>query len=312
MKMYAGMLACAIVLVLGNAVAALAGTTSLAVSAVQGAVWLDLIAGVLALLAGLGLWSSISAREQLEDGHGDGKSHAGDPDAIGCLVEEIGALAEGDLTIHAENNKDLTGEVADAINDMVGTWRARIQTLKAALTQMTPHLEQGVAVATRLMEAKRQGVQELATIAPRFGQIQSKADAALAAQVQIEDIGQHATVLALNAEIGGSLAGDNPEQLLETFAADVQRMGKNICTTSKRIVALQQQLNAEIMDVKNTLDSQHRVAVQASDDAQQTLKSLAELMQAADQLRQSLAGFKMPEALMLRRSNQSHTIEAHS
>jgi len=302
MKMYAGVLAFAIVLVLGNAVSAVFGPAVAvsAVEAVPGMVWLNLGAGVLALLAGAGLWSCI-VRERQIAWQRESKTRHNDQEAIVRLIEEIGALAKGDLTVHAKPNKDITSEIADVINGTVGTLRERMRALAVALEQMTPHLEQGVAAATRLMEASRQQAQELAAISPGLGQIHSGVDVARETQGQMEDIAQHVTVLALNAEISASPT-DHSGHLLEMFAADVQQMGESIGVASRQIDDLQQKLHAQVTTMEGTFDRQRSATIQASNEAQQALQSLDALALATDNLRQWLAGFKMPESLMLRRT----------
>ena len=52
--------------------------------------------------------------------------------AVMKLLEEVGGVAEGDLTVHAEVTADVTGAVADSFNFMIGQLRQIIGQVQAA------------------------------------------------------------------------------------------------------------------------------------------------------------------------------------
>jgi methyl-accepting chemotaxis protein len=60
--------------------------------------------------------------------------------AVMKLLEEVGGVAEGDLTVHAEVTADVTGAVADSFNFMIGQLRQIIGQVQAASRQVSTAL----------------------------------------------------------------------------------------------------------------------------------------------------------------------------
>jgi methyl-accepting chemotaxis protein len=60
--------------------------------------------------------------------------------AVTKLLEEVGGVAEGDLTVHAEVTADVTGAVADSFNFMIGQLRQIIGQVQAASRQVSTAL----------------------------------------------------------------------------------------------------------------------------------------------------------------------------
>lgn len=74
-------------------------------------------------------------------------------DAILKLLDEMGDLADGDLTIAPEVTEQITGAIADSINFAVKEMRSLVSRIKEAATEMANASERSRQTATELTEA---------------------------------------------------------------------------------------------------------------------------------------------------------------
>lgn len=58
-------------------------------------------------------------------------------DAVIKLLDEMGDLAQGDLTVEAEVTNEITGAIADSVNFAIGEMRILVNGIKQASTEMT-------------------------------------------------------------------------------------------------------------------------------------------------------------------------------
>ena len=73
-------------------------------------------------------------------------------DAILKLLDEMGSLADGDLTIQPEVTEQITGAIADSVNFAVREMRALVERIKNAAHQVAAASEQSRQTATELTE----------------------------------------------------------------------------------------------------------------------------------------------------------------
>jgi len=131
----------------------------------QGPVWLNFLwtgvgAGALALLAGLGLWQALLRRRRHWDEQ-DAQQRQREQDAFARLLDEMGALAEGDLSIKATFSEDSVGALAEAINFIAQQLGARIQALSAPITSVGTYTEAARRAAIQCSELSQYQLQEL-------------------------------------------------------------------------------------------------------------------------------------------------------
>ena len=74
-------------------------------------------------------------------------------EAILRLLDEMGSLAEGDLSVSASVTEDMTGAIADSINFTVGELRGIVQRINVTTEKVTRASEEARAVSSRLLEA---------------------------------------------------------------------------------------------------------------------------------------------------------------
>ena len=82
-------------------------------------------------------------------------------DAILRLLDEIGDLANGDLTVHARVTEDVTGAIADSINYTIDELRRLVAGINDAAQQVTSATEEAQTVTGQLLQATQRQASEI-------------------------------------------------------------------------------------------------------------------------------------------------------
>ena len=77
-------------------------------------------------------------------------------EAIMRLLDEIGDLAEGNLTVHATVTEDFTGSIADSINVTVESLRGLVKTINDTSARVSSSVQETEEIASRLAAASQQ------------------------------------------------------------------------------------------------------------------------------------------------------------
>ncbi len=75
--------------------------------------------------------------------------------AIMQLLDEMGDLASGDLTVHTTVTEDFTGAIADSINVTVDSLRGLVMTINDSSSQLSSSLQETDEIATQLATASK-------------------------------------------------------------------------------------------------------------------------------------------------------------
>ncbi len=84
-------------------------------------------------------------------------------EAIQRLLDEMGALADGDLTVRATVTENYTGAIADSINVTVDSLRGLVKTINDTATQMSSSVHETENIAQQLSDASRQQSSDITT-----------------------------------------------------------------------------------------------------------------------------------------------------
>lgn len=151
-------------------------------------------------------------------------------EAILRLMDELGELAEGNLTINASVTEDITGAVADSINYTVEELRSLVRGINSAALQMDQAASQAGQVSESLQQAsKRQaeGIEGTSAAVVSLAQSvqQVSSNAAESARVADQSLaaaekGQHAVANAISSMNGLR------EQIQET-SKRIKRLGES-------------------------------------------------------------------------------------
>ncbi len=114
-------------------------------------------------------------------------------EAILRLLNEMGNLADGDLTVQASVTEDVTGAIADSINFTIEELRTLVRGINSATDQVTKATQETQAISNRLFEASQNQNREIQlasasvlTMAQSINEVaEGAAQSAKVAQVQL-------------------------------------------------------------------------------------------------------------------------------
>jgi twitching motility protein PilJ len=146
------------------------------------------------------------------------------------LLDEIGNLASGDLTVRARVTEDVTGAIADSINYTIDELRRLVDGINGAALQVTGATHEAQAVAGQLLQAAQkqaaeiQGTgQSVAQMAQSMTEVSRSAnDSAKVAETSLHAAGKGAG--AVQNAIRGM--NDIREQIQET-SKRIKRLGES-------------------------------------------------------------------------------------
>jgi twitching motility protein PilJ len=98
------------------------------------------------------------SRKRAEDSEQQSRSNQ---EAILRLLDEIGNLANGDLTVRAKVTEEVTGAIADSINYTIDELRRLVTGITAAATEVTAATQQAQSVTGQLLQAAQRQSTEI-------------------------------------------------------------------------------------------------------------------------------------------------------
>ncbi|MBK9608348.1 MAG: type IV pili methyl-accepting chemotaxis transducer N-terminal domain-containing protein [Betaproteobacteria bacterium] len=295
----------------------------------------------LACLAVLGKVFLDDARSRAFDSEHENRRNQ---EAILRLLNEMGTLADGDLTVKASVTEDVTGAIADSINFTVEELRNVVVGINSSTEQVSKATAETQAISNRLFEASQrqsreiqqasasvlqmaQSINEVSLSAAQSARVAQQSLAAaekgavavqnqisgmndIRGQIQetskrikrlgessleigeivelISDITEQTNVLALNAAIQAASAGEAGRGFT-VVAEEVQRLAERSGEATKQIEAIVKTIQADTQDAVAAMDKSTQGVVDGaklSDSAGQALqeierisRELAELIQ---------------------------------
>ncbi|MFO1322848.1 MAG: methyl-accepting chemotaxis protein [Burkholderiales bacterium] len=189
-------------------------------------VWVAIVFAVLALLmlVLLGKVFLDDARVRALESEGENKRNQ---EAILRLLNEMGNLADGDLTVQASVTEDVTGAIADSINFTIEELRTLVRGINSATDQVTKATQETQAISNRLYEASQRQNRE----------IQQASASVLQMAQSINEVSQTANQSARVAQ-QSLAAAEKGGQVVQNQIAGMNEIRTQIQDTSKRIKRL--------------------------------------------------------------------------
>ena len=148
-------------------------------------------------------------------------------EAILRLLNEMGNLADGDLTVQASVTEDVTGAIADSINFTIEELRTLVRGINSATDQVTKATQETQAISNRLYEASQRQNRE----------IQQASASVLQMAQSINEVSQTANQSARVAQ-QSLAAAEKGGQVVQNQIAGMNEIRTQIQDTSKRIKRL--------------------------------------------------------------------------
>ena len=148
-------------------------------------------------------------------------------EAILRLLNEMGNLADGDLTVTASVTEDVTGAIADSINFTIEELRTLVKGINSATDQVTKATQETQSISNRLFEASQRQNKE----------IQHASASVLQMAQSINEVAQTATTSAKVAQ-QSLAAAEKGGQVVKSQIDGMNEIRGQIQDTSKRIKRL--------------------------------------------------------------------------
>ena len=148
-------------------------------------------------------------------------------EAILRLLDELGDLAEGDLTVQATVTEDITGAIADSVNYAIEALRALVSTINITSEQMAAAAHETRNVADRLARSSEEQTR----------QIETSSDTIMKMAQSMDDVSAKTASSAEVAEKSVSIAHEGGDRVRRTIQG-MDAIREHIQETSKRIKRL--------------------------------------------------------------------------
>ena len=202
---------------------------SMADTSLLGNVWISILFGALALAAIVGLVWSLN-RAQRERYETTMELNNRNQEAIMRLLDEMGSLAEGDLTVKATVTEDMTGAIADSINFAVEQLRNLVQTINDTSVQVSSSAQETQATAMHLAEAAEHQAREITSASNRITEIAASIDQVSKNSAESADVAQRSVQIATKGAgvVRETIAGmDSIRDQIQETSKRIKRLGES-------------------------------------------------------------------------------------
>ena len=224
-------------------------------SGMMGIEELPLILGGLAILSLIALlWSIISHSRKYAEASSQRTEVS--EDAVIKLLDEMGDLAQGDLTVQAEVTDEVTGAIADSINFAVGEMRGLVTGIKSAAGEMNDATEGTEVLIAQLLTSSDTQSQEILNSADEVSSMTK-------AISKMSQSATHSTEQAKeSAEVAqrGADAVRNTVRGMNTARNQIQETSKQL----KRLGESSQQINEIVNLIQDVTEQTNVLSLNAS------------------------------------------------
>ena len=185
--------------------------------------------GVAALLALIGLYF-VQRRRDFETLNSTKELNQRNQEAILRLLDEMGSLAEGDLTVKATVTEEITGAIADSINFAIEALRSLVSTINETAGQVAAAAQETQATAMHLAEAAEHQAQQITSASAQIQDVASSIDQVSRNSAESADVAQRSVqIAAKGAEVvRQTIQGmDNIRDQIQETSKRIKRLGES-------------------------------------------------------------------------------------
>lgn len=204
----------------------------------------------LAMLVFLGFMAFVYLQNERQRSLESENENKRNQEAILRLLNEMGDLADGDLTIRARVTEDITGAIADSMNYTIDELRSLVTGVNNASTQVSAKSQQAQAVSVQLLDAAEKQSREIQLTTE---QVLSVANTLTAVSSSAEESSKVA-LRSLAAADKGRLAVQNSISGMNDIREQIQETSKRI----KRLGESSQEIG-EIVELISDITEQTNV-----------------------------------------------------
>ncbi|HSD16976.1 MAG TPA: methyl-accepting chemotaxis protein [Thermomonas sp.] len=202
---------------------------SLKDTSIIGGVWVSILSGLLMLFSIGGLvWAQ--GRAQRLRYHTTKELNDRNQEAIMRLLDEMGSLAEGDLTVKATVTEDMTGAIADSINFAVEQLRTLVATINDTSVQVASSAQETQATAMHLADAAQHQAQEINSATDRINEIASSINQVSRNSADSAEVARRSVQIATNGAgvVRQTIAGmDSIRDQIQETSKRIKRLGES-------------------------------------------------------------------------------------
>jgi twitching motility protein PilJ len=151
-------------------------------------------------------------------------------EAILRLLDEMGSLAEGDLTVKATVTEDITGAIADSVNFAVEALRSLVTTINETAVQVSASAQETQATAMHLAEAAEHQAQQITSASTAITDIARSIDQVSKNSAESADVAQRSVEIASKGAdvVRQTIAGmDSIRDQIQETSKRIKRLGES-------------------------------------------------------------------------------------
>ena len=191
-------------------------------------VW-ALVSGLIALLSIAGMLWTIRRNDRKAFLNSE-ELNKRNQEAILRLLDEMGSLAEGDLTVKATVTEDITGAIADSINFAVEALRSLVSTINETAVQVAAAAQETQATAMHLAEAAEHQAQQITSASAQINDIASSIDQVSRNSAESADVAHRSVEIAAKGAdvVRQTIQGmDNIRDQIQETSKRIKRLGES-------------------------------------------------------------------------------------
>ena len=151
-------------------------------------------------------------------------------EAIMRLLDEIGDLAAGDLTVETTVTEDFTGAIADSINVTVESLRGLVKTINGTSRQLSSSVQETEQIASQLFEASNQQSQEISVAGTSISKMSESMDEVSTEANESSKVAMRSVEIAKNGgeAVKRTMDGmDNIREHIQETSKRIKRLGES-------------------------------------------------------------------------------------